>query len=67
MEGISRGSVARKDCRVPSKLAFKELHVVAPSNSVMLRMDLPSAFTSHTFHDTDSVSVTLMVSQLYFI
>lgn len=31
IEGISRGSVVRKDCRVLQKLPFKEFHTMAPS------------------------------------
>ena len=53
MEGISRGSVVRKDCRLLSKLAFKELHVAALSYLVILMMDSSSPFIPHTLPDTD--------------
>lgn len=51
MEGISRGSVVGKDCRLLSKLAFKELHVMAPSYSVMLMMDPSSPVAPHISPD----------------
>lgn len=47
MEGISWGSVARKDCGLLSKPAFIELHVVSPPHLVMLIMNPSSAFASH--------------------